>query len=106
MSETDSKTTRFPGGIKKSLASIFRSPAANAYDKVLADSVDQAEGDASSLNSDPKAGNISDKEKARNLVQQRNASSPSGHFVLGPYKPAAAAQGYAGYYTAKAAIGK
>lgn len=93
-------------GFKKSFASIFKSPAAEAYTRVLANSATEAEGDTSSIYSDLKAGAISDKEKARILVEQRNASSPTGDFVLGVYKPAGASQGYGGYYAAKALNGK
>ncbi|RKU48906.1 hypothetical protein DL546_008852 [Coniochaeta pulveracea] len=93
-------------GLKKSLAGIFKSPAADAYNKVLANTADQAEGDDSSLNSDLKGTPLSDEEKARRLVEQRNATSPTGNFVLGAYRPAAASQGYGDYYTAKGATGK
>jgi hypothetical protein len=58
------------------------------------------------LNSDPKGNPLSDEEKARKLVEQRNANSPTGNLVLGNYRPAAASQGCGEYYTAKEATGK
>jgi hypothetical protein len=106
MSTSNSQPAKTPGGIKKSLASIFKSPAAENYNKVLAETADQAEGDNSSLYSDPKLAPLSTEEKIRRLVEQRDANSPTGHFVLGEYKPLAACQGYAGYYAAKGATGK
>ncbi|KAJ9161720.1 hypothetical protein NKR19_g1932 [Coniochaeta hoffmannii] len=106
MAKQDSDTNSI-GGIKKSFASIFKSPAADAYTRVLANTADRGQGDdTSSMNSDLKATPLSDKEKARMLVEQRDDASPSGHFVLGTYKPAGASQGYGGYYAAKAALGK
>lgn len=67
-------------GSMKTLAAIFKSPASDAYNKVLANTADQAEGDSSS--SDVKTTPLSDEEKARRLVEQRNANSPTGNFVL------------------------
>lgn len=105
MSSPDSEKTR--GGIKKSLASIFRSPAAESYNKVLASTADRIEVDASSIESDPKTGApLSEKEKIRRMVAKRDANSPSGHFVLGEYKPLTATQGMGMYYAAKGATGK
>ena len=101
MSPPDNQSTSTSGGAKKSLSSLFKSPAADNYNKVLAAAADQNDGDASSVNSDLKAGSLSDKEKARILVERRNADSPTGNFVLGAYKPAGASQGYAKYYAAK-----
>ncbi|KAB5545832.1 hypothetical protein GE09DRAFT_1061226 [Coniochaeta sp. 2T2.1] len=101
MSPSDTSTTKSSKGFKKTLASIFKSPAAEARSRVLVETVNQAEQDNFSIYSDPKPGNEFDKDKAKRLVAQRDASSPSGSFVLGVYKPAMASQGYAGYYSAK-----
>lgn len=106
MSTSNSQPANTFGGIKKSLASIFKSPAAENYNKVLAETADQAEGDNSSMSSDPKTAPLSAEEKARRLVEQRNANSPTGNFVLGDYRPLAASQGYGAYYAAKGATGK
>ncbi|KAI6783300.1 uncharacterized protein J7T54_004327 [Emericellopsis cladophorae] len=52
----------------KSLSSMFKSPAAKRYDR-------------------SEKQHISDKERAKALVAQRDAQSPGGHFVLGYVKP-------------------
>ncbi|RKU47848.1 hypothetical protein DL546_008362 [Coniochaeta pulveracea] len=92
------------GGVKAKLARIFQPVATDSYNRVLASSLDRAQGDASSIDSDPKTGlPLTDEQKAKRLVAQRDARSPTGHFVLGEYKPLDASQGYGGYYTAKGA---
>lgn len=95
------------GGFRGTMSSLFRSPANDKYNKVLAGALDKAKqpGDPST-SSDGKAANLSDKEKAKALVEQRDAASPSGSFVLGTYKPLSASQGYGEYYVAKEATGR
>jgi hypothetical protein len=96
---TDSATDKpKKSGFGPKVASLFRSPAKEAYNKVLAESVDEA-----NSGWDDKTTNMSDKEKVRALVRERDEASPSGSFVLGTYKPLGASQGYAGYYSAKGA---
>lgn len=98
---TDS--TKSSEGVKAKLARFFKPVATDSYNRVLASSLDQTKGETSSIDSDPKTGlPLTDKQKAERLVAQRDARSPTGHFVLGEYKPVDASQGYAGYYSAKA----
>lgn len=93
------------GGIKHAVASVFRSPAVKKHDKVLAESADHmaAEGDHPGLISDPTAVDMSDHDKAKLLVEERNANAPTGNFVLGDHKPGMVSQGYGEYYGSKAA---
>lgn len=46
---------------------------------------------------------LSEEERAKALVEQRDAASPRGSFVLGTYKPLSASQGYEEYYTTSGA---
>lgn len=95
---------------RKSLSSIFQSPAKKNYNKVLASSY-QSQTQPEHLSDDDglkgdEAVELTDEEKAKRLVAQRDASSPTGNFLLGVYKPLSATQGYADYYTAKGVMGK
>jgi hypothetical protein len=98
--------TAHSGGLKKTLASMLKSPAIERRKKVLVSTFDQADGDDSSIYSDRKETPLTDEEKVKKLVDKRNASSPTGDFVLGVYKPAACANGMDGIYVARAALGK
>jgi hypothetical protein len=93
------------GGIKDVVASVFRSPAVKKHDKALAESADHmaAKGDHPGLTSDPTTVDMSDHDKAKLLVEGRDANAPTGNFVLGDHKPAMVSQGYGEYYGSKAA---
>jgi hypothetical protein len=97
-------------GFREGLKSLIHSPAKSKYNKVLAESYQSgaatkqeptsAEGNNLAL---VNTAEMSEKQKAKALVAQRNAMSPTGSFVLGVYKPLATSQGYETYYTAKGA---
>jgi hypothetical protein len=92
-------------GKKHSLASVVKSPAVKKHDKVLAETAEQvaAEGIHPRLSSELNAHDLTDHEKAKLLVEERDANAPTGNFVLGNHKPAMVSQGYGEYYGAKAA---
>lgn len=106
MTSSTTDKSKTPGGIRGTMASLFRSRASDNFNKVLAGASNNAKPDDSSISSGGKVANMSDKEKAKALVEQRDAASPSGSFILGTYKPLSASQGYGQYYTAQGALGK
>lgn len=93
-----------PGGKKHPLTSVFKSPAVKKHDKVLAATAEQvaAEGHPR-LSSELNSNDLTEHEKAKLLVEERDANAPTGNFVLGNHKPAMVSQGYGEYYGAKAA---
>ena len=89
-------------GFRKTLASLFKSPATANYNRVLAETYEKNSKDSQTKGET----DMTDEEKAKALVEKRDASSPTGNFVLGVYKPLSATQGYSDYYTAKGATEK
>ena len=69
-------------GFKQTLGSTFKSSAAETRTRILAEKVNKAEQGESSIYSNPKMSNESNKDKAKRLVAQRDASSPTSNFVL------------------------
>jgi hypothetical protein len=106
MTSSSTDKSKKPGGIRGTMASLFRSPASDNFNKVLAGASNKTKPDDLSVSSGREQANMSDKEKAKALVEKRDAASPSGSFVLGTYKPLSSSQGYGEYYTAKGAMGK
>lgn len=92
---------------RKSLSSMLTPPVKKRHDKVLAASYQAppagTDGDGDLQKGEPA---LTDEEKARRLVAERDASSPTGNFMLGVYRPLSTSPGYEDYYTARGATGK
>lgn len=91
---------------RKSLSSMLTPPAKKRHDKVLAASY-RASSAGSDGDGELQKGEtaLTDEEKAKRLVAERDASCPTGNFMLGVYRPLSTSQGYEDYYTAKGATG-
>jgi hypothetical protein len=98
MSSLDSTTNKSKSGWR----SWLKNPAKANYNKVLAEAYEKkatkADGDATIVE-------MTDKEKAKAMVAHRDATSPTGSFMLGTYRPLDTSPGYAGYLTAQGAGG-
>jgi hypothetical protein len=94
MDSPDSSTTKSKS---KNWRSWFKSPAKANYDKVLAQAYEKKQSDSKD---DKAIANMTDEEKAKAMVAHRDATSVTGTFMLGDYRPAGMSPGYEGYYEA------
>ena len=98
--------------LKQALVSMLKSPPTERRNRVLAnvlDVIEVKERDNASITSDysnQKEETLTNKEKANKLVEQRDRKSPTGHFVLGTYRPLGNARGYGEYLCAQGMRGK
>lgn len=121
----DSSSTSSKPSKSQRFRSFFKSPASKNYNKVLAESWEKSQADNTQSSHAPpsstvdKNGDSDDDdlkkptdggtapapltqgEKVKALKQKRDAESPSGHFVLGHYRPLNATPGMEDYYTAR-----
>lgn len=93
MDSSDTPTTKTKS---KNWRSWFKSPAKANYDKVLAQAYEKKQGNSK----DESIAEMTDEEKAKAMVAHRDATSVTGTFMLGDYRPAGTSPGYEGYYSA------
>jgi hypothetical protein len=115
---TDSSFASTKPSTSQRLRSFFKSPASKNYNKVLADSWEKSQADsphstATNKNRDDDEDDddnlkktiastpLTQEEKVKALTKKRDAESPSGHFVLGHYRPLNATPGMEDFHTAK-----
>lgn len=80
--------------------SVFKSPATAKYNKVLADSYEKKQAKTADDDADT-IREMTDEQKAKAMVEHRDATSVTGTYILGEYRPAATCSGQEGYLSAK-----